>query len=82
MTRLRNWWSGWRWAVVFIASGVLISSSAIMVVNALNVEAQNNVQRLFNHCRSIGQPWVQIENGVWACDMSTYWKSTMTSITP
>ena len=73
MALLRNWWPGWRWAIVFIMGAAIMSASAAMVVNALHVESANNIQRQFTYCRSMGQPWVQISKDEWRCDMSAYW---------
>lgn len=74
LSHLRNFWPGRRWAAALILGGMLVSTTASLAVMAKTEDMQHEQIRQYNYCRKIGQPWVQISSGTWACDMEGYFR--------
>jgi len=71
---LRTWWPGWRWASVFIVSSVMFAASLALVAFALDDSRREAIERQYNYCRLIGQPWERVGDNQWHCNTDGYFK--------
>jgi hypothetical protein len=72
--RLRRWWPGWRWAIVFMLGGVLVFGTAAAIAGGIAEDRANHNLRVYHYCLSIQQEPVVIDGKV-TCNMAAAWEA-------